>query len=218
MFISFFPDLHTPLTNSYLSGTMPSLVLYTLFEMFTLLYCGLYVMVYIISNVTGMIRDHMEKTNTMHSILRYAEHTIVLAGYQEKMKKGVDWYSQPYYTHLHGYKMCVYVQLRPSQNYLYVYSHLLRGEYDAGLKWPFRGTVVVQLLNQLSDDNHYDYVFDYSQASDDMSQRVTSGERSEYMYPSIFCLPLNSLDYNSSKKCQYLKNDCLIFNVSVKNV
>ena len=175
-------------------------------------------MVCIISFVTDLMRGQMEKTNTIHGLLSSTPHTLVLTGYQEKRTKSVDWYSPAYYTHLHGYKMCVRMWLGPSDTVLYVWSYLLPGEYDAGLRWPFRGTVVVQLLNQLSDDNHYDYVFDYLYASDSDSQRVTSGERSTNKVPFGPHLPVTALDYNSSKKCQYLKNDCLKFKIFVKNL
>ena len=155
----------------------------------------------------------------MQSVLRFAEHTIVLTEYQQKKSKvWLDWYGPPYYTHLHGYKMCVKVYLMPWSSELHVFSYLLPGEYDAGLKWPFKGTVVVQLLNQLSDDNHYDYVFDYSQAGDEESQRVTSGERSAPKGSSTPILSFHALECNSSKKCQYLKDDCLKFRVRVKNL
>ena len=159
---------------------------------------------------SGMIKDQTEKSNRIQHFLRVTPD-IVFTGYQEKREEGVDWYSPPYYTHLHGYKMCVNVCLHPSRTELYVYSYLLRGEYDADLKWPFKGTVVVELLNQLSDDNHYNYVFDYSKASSSAFQRVTSGERSSNKAPSGHRLPLTALGYNQSKNChqQYLNNDCL---------
>ena len=175
-------------------------------------------MMYAISNVTDLIRDHMEMSSRMLCVLGADDRTVVFTDYQEKRKNGVDWYSPPYYTHSHGYKMCVNVWLEPHHLKLRVFSYLLPGEYDAGLKWPFRGTVVVQLLNQLSDDNHHDYVFDYSQAKDKESQRVTSGKRSDCRFPSTPNVLLTALEYNSFKKCQYLKNDCLKFNVFVKNL
>ena len=174
-------------------------------------------MVYI-SFVSDLIRDLMERTNIMRSVLRFAEHTIVLTDYKKKKTNNVDWYSPPYYTHSQGYKMCVNVAMQHSWLSLSIYSYLLPGEYDAGLKWPFRGTVVVQLLNQLSDDNHHDYVFDYLHASDWESQRVTSGERSKNKFPSTTLLPVAALEQNSSKECQYLKNDCLKFRVYVENL
>ena len=159
----------------------------------------LYVLVCIISFVLALIRDQMEKTNTMHSVLSSAPLTIIFTGYQEKRKERVDWYSPPYYTHSHGYKMCVNVYFFLIHTKLEVYSYLLPGEYDDGLKWPFRGTVVVQLLNQLSDDNHYDHVFDYSQVSDSRSQKVTIDERSGAKSPSTPYLPLTDLENASTK-------------------
>ena len=172
-------------------------------------------MLCIISNVTDLIRNHMEKTNRMQCVLGVTP-TFVLTDYQEKRRDRVDWYSPPYHTHSHGYKMCVNVDLSRSKEELCVYSCLLPGEYDDGLKWPFRWMVVLQLLNQLSDDNHYDYVFDYSQAHCEF-QRARTGCR-YHLSPSTNCLPLTALEYNSSKKCQYLKNDCLKFKIVVKSV
>ena len=172
---------------------------------------------YIISNIVDLISDHMKMTNRMQCVLG-AIPTIVLTNYQVKRKKGVDWYSPPYYTHSHGYKMCVNVYLMPSHTDLHVYSYLLPGEYDDGLKWPFRGRVAVWLLNQLSDDNHYKYMFDYEEASKSECQRVTSRKRSDWMSPIDDDLPLTALKYNSSKKCQYLKNDCLKFKIIVQKV
>ena len=184
-------------------------------------------MVCLISFVSDLIRDLMARTNIMRSVLRLVEHTIVLTDYKKKWSNWDVCHIPPYYTHSHGYKMCVSVDfceiceesaLQVWSSDLIVYSYLLRGEYDAGLKWPFRGTVVVQLLNQLSDDNHYDYVFDYSRAIDRESQRVTSGERSARRSSSTPNLPFATLEYNPSKKCQYLKDDCLKFRVFVENL
>ena len=173
-----------------------------------------------ISNVTDLIRDQMEMANRMHGVLGIGGHTMVLTGYQEKWEEGVQWYSPPYYTHSQGYKMCVSVDFRRARSCLPVYSYLLPGEYDDGLKWPFRGTVVVLLLNQLSDYNHYDYVFDYSHASNWESRRLASDEKSDATYSSTSDLRLNALEYKYrySKECQYLKNDCLKFKIIVKNL
>ena len=34
-------------------------------------------------------------------------------------------------------------------------AHLMKGENDNHLPWPFTGKLTVELLNQLEDDNHY---------------------------------------------------------------
>ena len=173
--------------------------------------------------LTDLIREGMGKTSRVDTpksaLLGTVDHTvIVLTDYQEKKRNEVDWYSQPYFTHSHGYKMCVNVDLRSWYMDLRVYSYLLSGEYDDGLKWPFRGTVVVQLLNQLSDDHHHDFVFDYSEATDSQSQRVTTGKRSTCRPPSTPFPLLTDLDYNPTLKCQFLKNGRLTFKVVVKNL
>ena len=36
-----------------------------------------------------------------------------------------------------------------------VYVYLLRGDNDDNLKWPFKGTINVSLLNQLEDGQHH---------------------------------------------------------------
>ena len=35
-----------------------------------------------------------------------------------------------------------------------VFVHLMRGEYDSMLKWPFRGDITIQLVNHNNDQDH----------------------------------------------------------------
>ena len=66
-----------------------------------------------------------------------------------------QWYSSSFYTHLRGYKMCLRVDANGCGDgkgtHVSVYAYLIRGEYDDLLKWPFQGSIVVQLCNQLED-------------------------------------------------------------------
>ena len=169
-------------------------------------------------NRTTVLNYQPNRRVDTHGLAEVVDCNIVLYDYQLKRKDGADWYSPPFYTHLNAYKMCVNVDLSSWYTDLRVYSYLLPGDYDGGLTWPFRGTVVVRLLNQLSDDNHYEYVFDYSQANDSESQRVTQARRSKCRAPSTPFLPLAMLGYNPVHKCQYLKNNRLTFKVFVKTL
>ena len=47
-----------------------------------------------------------------------------------------------------------------------VYAYLIRGEYDDLLKWPFQGSIVVQLCNQLEDNYHCTDTIDFSETAD----------------------------------------------------
>ena len=51
------------------------------------------------------------------------------------------WYSPPFYTHHEGYKMCVRIYTnsysKRKGEYTSVCIHLMKGEFDDELKWPF---------------------------------------------------------------------------------
>ena len=125
-----------------------------------------------------------------------------------------QWFSPPYFTHHKGYKMCFEVDFKGFfKTSLHIYSYIMKGIYDNHLQWPFKGQVIVRLLNQRGDYHHYDFVFDYKYSGN--GQRVISGERGDYLSSQTTQLPLDQLDYNATTICQYLKDDCLKFKVIV---
>ena len=127
-------------------------------------------------------------------------------------------YSPGFYTSPGGYKMsiCVYANGNGDGNgtHVSVFSYLMRGENDDHLRWPFTGTVTVELLNQLKDDNHHSQKTTFP--SDNIaSQKVINEERSLLGYGLPRYIPYSKLGYNSAKNCQYLKDDCLYFTFKV---
>ena len=95
-----------------------------------------------------------------------------------------------------------------------VFAYLMRGENDDDLPWPFTGTVTVELLNQLEDENHYSDEINLP-SYDESSQRVVNDECSLYGYGIPQYIPHSDLGYNAAKNCHYLKDDCLYFRVKV---
>ena len=141
--------------------------------------------------------------------------TIERATY--KKDKKVQWFSPPYFSHrFYGYKMYFEVDFDYSDcvTSLAIFSYMIPGPYDDILQWPFKEKVIVRLLNQCGDHHHYDYVFDYKD-NNDQGKRVTDGERGAVLAPQGTCLPFDQLGYNADTNCQYLKDDCLKFEVSV---
>ena len=67
-------------------------------------------------------------------------------------------FSKAFYTSVSGYKMCLGVF--PGGNgegrgmHISLFIHLMKGESDSQLKWPFRGSVVIEMLNQQADHTH----------------------------------------------------------------
>ena len=78
-----------------------------------------------------------------------------------KAKEGKDvfYYMRPFYTHLGGYRMQLRVYPNGIDNgkntHLSLYCHLMPGKNDDSLKWPFKGTINVSILNQIKDSEHF---------------------------------------------------------------
>ena len=59
-----------------------------------------------------------------------------------------------------------------------VYVHLMRGEYDSRLVWPFKGDITIQLVNHNTDDDLEKIVpFNDAAVAFGVADRVTSGDR-----------------------------------------
>ena len=140
--------------------------------------------------------------------------TIKMAGFDELKKKGTTWNSRPFYTGMGGYKMCLsvdaYGEGDGAGTHVSVFTCLMRGEFDSHLKWPFRGTVTIQLVNQLEDKEHLTDSNDYEDATPDTAQ--VDGERSGGWGSPEF-LPYSELGLSVANNRQYLKDDCLIFRI-----
>ncbi len=94
-----------------------------------------------------------------------------------------------------------------------VYTCLIVGEYDDYLTWPFTGTFTIEILNQLENRSHY--LKTYKIPADEYSDRVLDSERRD----SRGCLKfISHTDLAKQSQCQYLKDDTLIFRVSVAEV
>lgn len=130
---------------------------------------------------------------------------IVMANYSLHKNSNTFWHSSPFYTGPCGYKMCLSFQ--SDDAFLSVYLCLMKGEHDDKLKWPFMGTVNIQLMNQTSDSQHFktSIVYDTENTS---SCRVISSERGQGWGFNKF-IPQAILEAG------FLIDDCLKFRVSL---
>ena len=127
-------------------------------------------------------------------------------------------YSPPFYTSPGGYKMCVCVDANGigegKGTHISVYAHLMKGENDNHLPWPFTGHVTIELLNQLDDENHscMHVMFppDGIASRQVVNEEISSNALGHPRYVSH-----SDLGYNPAKNCQYLMDDCLYFRISV---
>ena len=144
---------------------------------------------------------------------------VKLEGFEEKKRNEETWYSDPVYSHFGGYKMCVNIDANGygsgRDTHISVCIYLVKGDNDDILKFPFKGRIVVSLLTQLEDKNHYtrEMWSPKDNVPEDTSGRVTTGKRSGFGWGHPKFIPHNNLNYKSDKNSPYLKNDCLFFRV-----
>ena len=130
---------------------------------------------------------------------------VTMTDFEQHKKDDDQWFSLPFYSHPKGYKMCLRVDAnghgQGKNTHTSVYIHLMKGEFDDQLKWPFRGEVTVKLLNQKQARGHHDGTV--SCTDDTPGSRVTEGERAKEGWGSPNFIPYADL------QAKYLMNDCL---------
>ena len=135
--------------------------------------------------------------------------------FQECKENDSQWYSDPFYTHPRGYKMCLRVDAngydKGSGTHLSLFTCFMKGDFDSKLPWPFYGQIVVELLNQNADDHHQKYTIYYDYSTTDYAGRMRIDTNSRGWGNSRFVS--QKLLKKSNSKVQYLKDDCLKFRV-----
>ena len=61
-------------------------------------------------------------------------------------------YSPAFYTSLYGYKLCMRMNLNGVDSgvgkYVTLFVHMMQGDYDTILEWPFKGKIALSILDQ----------------------------------------------------------------------
>ena len=172
------------------------------------------------------LKDKLERTerSLQHHQLNYLANSgneivpvVMKLAKFKKYKNGQCVNSAGFYTRDGGYKMCLWIYpggyLSIDNNYVTVCALLMKGDHDDQLTWPVKGTLTVQLLNQLSDSNHSEPVKIHFDGSGAECQRVMYGTVSHRGIWNDQFMPHNRLSYDADKKCQYLKDDCVFFSM-----
>ena len=88
-----------------------------------------------------------------------------------------------FFTHTHGYRMCLEVYPKGTRSgkgtHVSVYTCLMKGPFDDYLKWPFRGEITIQRVNQDGDHDHVERTIPYNdETADAYAGRVTGSKES----------------------------------------
>ena len=89
-----------------------------------------------------------------HSPQLLMNHHFTMRKFELYKGANAEWYSDPFYTHPRGYKLCVRIDANGHKKqhgtHVSLFICLMRGEYDDELSWPFRGEIAIELLDQNS--------------------------------------------------------------------
>ena len=174
-----------------------------------------------INNLEVLVNTHLypiQLDNMVRTFKHVCPVTIKMTKYKDKKENKIDWYSDPFYTHNQGYKMyfCVY----PSGDGngegtdLSVYLYLMKGPHDDELTWPLRGKFEIKMLNQISDSEHHSVTVTYDDraSNNGVAGRITVGNQSKGWGWAQY---ISNEDLNKiTPTRQYLKDDCLFFQVT----
>ena len=150
-------------------------------------------------------------TSYVKGDLRFNEFTFEMANFQQLKEEKTDFYSPPFYTSPGAYKICARVIPITGGTHVGVAIHLMLGENDNILTWPFQtAKIKIELLNQLTNGNHHTHTILFN--PDKVSatcQRVVGRERSPRGNGTCKFISHKSLNG------RYLVNDTLFFRVTV---
>ena len=163
-----------------------------------------------VADLEGELKELKQEVDTGQPI---GPVELTMTNFQQRYRDHDVWFSPPFYSHPHGYKMCLRVYANGEGNcegtHVSVFVSLMRGVFDDCLKWPFRGNITIQLLNQEEDKDHVVEIADFTDHTPDKySKRVSKGEQSLFGWGYPNFLPHTDLEP------KYLKNDCLKFRIS----
>ncbi len=138
----------------------------------------------------------------------FSAPVLALNNFSQRKKSTETWYSPPVYSHAHGYKLCLGVYTNIPKKYVSVFVHLMKGELDDSLKWPFRGVVWFRLLDQQHNEEHKIHMAVFDKSVDlKVCARVTEKERADKGWGKAMFLAHADLEP------RYLQANTLLFQI-----
>ena len=169
-----------------------------------------------------MMEDHVKSDCLVMPCARDSKEVsampvlVMMQGFEERKMTGERWCSPVLLTHKNGYHFRLKIDVNgwSSSDAIAVVASIVKGDHDDELPWPFEGVISVRVLNQIRDSAHSKSKHFIFCGGGLECQRVTDETLPEFGCWCDQFISHRSLNYKSSKHCQYLKDDCLFFLVS----
>ena len=160
--------------------------------------------------------------DSMVAISEFADQScpviIKMTEYTVKKRDELKWFSNSFYTHNKGYKMCLKIYAAGHADgegtHLSVGFCLMKGSHDDELTWPLRAKLEIKLLNQISDSEHCVETVTYDdKANVAAAERVTVDKGVTIGWGTPQFISNDNL-YKANSSCQFLIDDYLFFQVT----
>lgn len=126
-------------------------------------------------------------------------------------------HSKGFYTSFYGYKLCIRVNLngveKGNSSHISIFVHFMRGEYDDILTWPFRGKIVLSIMDQSELKQHITEVLE-SKPNLAAFQRPQNN-RNHKGFGYIEFAPVSMIESSNPHSSSYIMNDTLILKAEV---
>ncbi|XP_078271224.1 TNF receptor-associated factor 6-like [Rhinoraja longicauda] len=124
-------------------------------------------------------------------------------------------HSPGFYTGKPGYKLCLrlHLQSRSAQrcsNYISLFVHIMQGEYDSYLPWPFQGTFRLSILDQSEGPTKQNHEEVMESKPELLAFQRPAVQRSPKGFGYVTFLHLNALSQHT-----YVKDDVLLVRCEV---
>ena len=151
-----------------------------------------------------------QEPNSFDGSLLWRINNISAKMYDSFNEPEKSFYSPPFYTSRHGYKMCARIYLNGDGmgkgTHISLFFVLMRGEYDPLLRWPFRQKVTFMLLDQ----NNVEHVIDAFRPDPNSSSFQRPRRETNIASGCPLFLPLANLNNHA-----YIKDDAMFIKVIV---
>ncbi|XP_061466791.1 TNF receptor-associated factor 6 isoform X2 [Rhineura floridana] len=124
-------------------------------------------------------------------------------------------HSPGFYTGKPGYKLCLrlHIQLPNAQrcaNYISLFVHTMRGDYDSHLPWPFQGTIRLSILDQSEGSSRHNHEEVMDTKPELLAFQRPTVPRSPKGFGYVTFMQLHTL-----KQRTYIKEDTLLVRCEV---
>ena len=144
----------------------------------------------------------------------FTRHEFTLTEFKKHQAEGGSgyWYSDKFYNHPGGYsfQLGIFTKgfMEATGTHLTAFLYLQPGDNDDKLKWPIKCTVYLQVLNQQGDHGHHTVI--------QIVEFKAKGYKCVLIDTTPKFFPLAKLGYCADQNTEYLKNDCLMFQLCLK--